>query len=54
MYTLCLPLSEQSIDLLYYERYLLVRKTIIVILSGKHVSSIIHVLILATILIYIL
>ena len=36
MYTLCLPLSGQSIDLLYYELYLLVRKTIIVILSGKH------------------
>ena len=36
MYTLCLPLSGQSIDLLYYELYLLVRKTIIVILNGKH------------------
>ena len=38
MYTLCLPLSGQSIDLLYYELYLLVRKAIIVILSGKHES----------------
>ena len=39
MYTLCLPLSRQSIDLLYYELYLLVRKTIIVILRGKHAAS---------------
>ena len=38
MYTLCLPLRGQSIDLLYYELYLLVRKSIIVTLSSKHES----------------